>query len=81
VISLFRPRLSLKPNMLSRVAVTGIMALITVASVFPFVWMLSTSFKFEVDVMNFPIRLIPERFNPDNYNNDVVSSINYGKNL
>jgi len=34
---------------------------------FPFLWMLSTSFKYEIDVMEFPVRLIPSRWNLQNY--------------
>ncbi|WP_050794365.1 carbohydrate ABC transporter permease [Paenibacillus curdlanolyticus] len=33
----------------------------------PFIWMISTSFKFEQDVFNYPIEWIPSRFNFDNY--------------
>ena len=30
-------------------------------------WMLSTSFKYEIDVMEFPVHLIPQRWNFQNY--------------
>jgi multiple sugar transport system permease protein len=38
-----------------------------VTMLMPFLWMISTSFKIEMDVFNFPIEWIPRSFNPDNY--------------
>jgi multiple sugar transport system permease protein len=35
--------------------------------VYPFVWMISTSFKMEIDVFDFPFRIIPKRWNFKNY--------------
>lgn len=35
--------------------------------IFPFLWMISTSFKMEIDVFDFPIKLIPETWNFNNY--------------
>lgn len=35
--------------------------------IFPFIWMLSTSFKNEMDVLEIPIRLIPKQWNFENY--------------
>jgi multiple sugar transport system permease protein len=37
--------------------------------VLPFVWMISTSFKIEMDVFNFPIEWIPKNLNLNNYGN------------
>jgi multiple sugar transport system permease protein len=43
------------------------MAAIALTMVIPFVWMVSTSFKIEMEVFDFPIRWIPKTFNPNNY--------------
>lgn len=50
-----------------RIVTTLLVAIFAAFCIFPFVWMLSTSFKFEIDVMEFPVRLIPKRFNMNNY--------------
>lgn len=52
---------------LCRALTTVLVGVFALACVFPFLWMLSTSFKFEMDVMEFPIRLIPKRWNLNNY--------------
>lgn len=57
-----------------RIAATLFVAVFAVSCLFPFVWMLSTSFKFEIDVMEFPIRLIPKNWNFDNYKNVFLHS-------
>lgn len=46
---------------------TVLMAAGAIVSVFPFLWMISTSFKVEIDVLEFPIRLIPKTWNFNNY--------------
>jgi multiple sugar transport system permease protein len=33
----------------------------------PFIWMVSTSFKYEIDVMNFPFKIVEDRINLKNY--------------
>jgi multiple sugar transport system permease protein len=38
-----------------------------VTMVLPFIWMISTSFKFEIDVFNFPVEWIPKKINLNNY--------------
>lgn len=38
-----------------------VIAVIGVAMLFPLLWMISTSFKFEADVFNFPIEWIPKK--------------------
>lgn len=40
---------------------------IALGFIFPFIWMISTSFKFEADVMEFPFHIIPENINTSNY--------------
>lgn len=50
-----------------RVALTILLLLLAVVCVFPFLWMVSASFKNEADVMEFPIKLIPDPVNKNNY--------------
>ncbi|GHU87585.1 sugar ABC transporter permease [Spirochaetia bacterium] len=50
-----------------RVAVTVLVAFFALLCVMPFIWMISTSFKFEIDVMNFPFKLVEDRVNLTNY--------------
>lgn len=59
-----------------RLAATVIVAIFAISCIFPFVWMLSTSFKFEIDVMEFPIRLIPKNWNFNNYV-EVIKNSNF----
>ncbi len=40
---------------------------IAIAFIFPFLWMISTSFKYEAAVMEFPFHLIPKEVNTTNY--------------
>lgn len=56
-----------KKRLISRVIVTLIVIGIALMFLFPFIWMLSTSFKYEIDVMEFPIRIIPKNWNFNNY--------------
>ena len=56
-------------------------ALLTAASLvmlFPFAWMLSSSFKPDADIFNFPIQWIPPNMFPQNYVR-VWQSIHYGQ--
>lgn len=46
---------------------TLILAFFMFLMLFPLLWMLSTSFKLEIDVFNFPIEWIPPQFTIDNY--------------
>jgi len=46
---------------------TLLVGALALACMFPFLWMVSASFKNEVDVMEFPIRLIPRTVNWNNY--------------
>ena len=50
-----------------RILATLIVGGLAILFVFPFLWMLSTSFKYEIDVMEFPVRLIPKNWNFKNY--------------
>lgn len=61
---------------LLRVFATVVVAIFALSCLFPFVWMLSTSFKYEIDVMEFPIRLIPKRWNFNNFK-DVLTQSNF----
>ncbi|QQO09382.1 carbohydrate ABC transporter permease [Breznakiella homolactica] len=50
-----------------KTVITVIMFGLAILFIFPFLWMISTSFKFEIDVMEFPFRLIPKNVNTANY--------------
>lgn len=50
-----------------RIVVTLILALLAILYIFPLLWMISSAFKFEIDVLEFPIRLIPKRVNLNNF--------------
>lgn len=51
----------------SRVLLTLVLALVTLTMLFPLLWMISASFKFEADVFKFPIEWIPANPNFGNY--------------
>ncbi|WP_338325833.1 carbohydrate ABC transporter permease [Paenibacillus luteus] len=53
---------------------TLLLGLFTITMLFPLLWMLSASFKYEVDVFNFPIEWIPPRWNAWNNYKEVWSS-------
>jgi multiple sugar transport system permease protein len=46
---------------------TLVVGLFALLCIFPFIWMLSTSFKYEIDVMEFPVKIIPDPINLENY--------------
>ena len=46
---------------------TLVLVMFALLCIFPFLWMVSSSFKNEIDVMEFPIRLIPKTLNKTNY--------------
>lgn len=53
---------------LNRVIVTVFMAVAGILFIMPFLWMLSASFKPELDVMKYPIEWIPAKWNAvENY--------------
>lgn len=60
-------RMHKKITKILRVAATLAAAVFAFLCVMPFVWMISTSFKYEIDVMNFPFKLIEDRINLTNY--------------
>ena len=47
----------------------AVVLLITISMVVPFIWMLSASFKTNLEVFEFPIRWIPETIHFENYTN------------
>lgn len=48
---------------ISKIIVTIIMGAISIFFLVPFIWMISSAFKFEKDVMRFPIEWIPKNIN------------------
>ncbi len=50
-----------------RIVITAVVLGLAVIFIFPFLWMISTSFKMEMDVFDFPIQLIPKTWNLENY--------------
>ncbi|GHT63139.1 ABC transporter permease [Spirochaetia bacterium] len=50
-----------------RIFYTVIMGVIALTMVLPFVWMISTSFKIEMEVFDFPIKWIPKPLHYENY--------------
>lgn len=51
----------------SRIIVTVLMAAFAIGMVIPFIWMLSSSFKTASEVMQLPIKWIPNSFDLRNY--------------
>ncbi len=51
----------------TRILLTLVLALLTVTMLFPLLWMISASFKYESDVFTFPIEWIPKNPNFQNY--------------
>ncbi|RIX53192.1 carbohydrate ABC transporter permease [Paenibacillus nanensis] len=54
--------LALRKNA-SRIIITAVMGALSIFFLIPFIWMISSAFKFENDVMRFPIQWIPESIN------------------
>jgi multiple sugar transport system permease protein len=54
-------------SLVGRIFATLVVGLFALLCVMPFVWMISSSFKYEIDVMNFPFKLIEDRVNMRNY--------------
>ena len=52
---------------LLKVLMTIIILGIAIVVIYPFLWMLSTSFKREIDVFDYPIKLITETWNFENF--------------
>ena len=51
----------------ARLLVTGFVFVVGLLTIVPFIWMISTSFKREVDVFSFPIQWIPPAFTTQPY--------------
>lgn len=47
---------------IGKIAVTSGLLIFSLAMILPFIWMISTSMKYEVDVFTFPIQWIPTKF-------------------
>ncbi len=54
-------------NLLARIIITAIVAVISITMVIPFIWMLSASMKLPLDVMKLPIDWIPDYLYTKNY--------------
>ncbi|WP_373263369.1 carbohydrate ABC transporter permease [Hungatella hathewayi] len=54
-------------RMALRILFTIVIGLVAVSMITPFLWMLSASMKLPLDVMELPIKWIPEYFYPENY--------------
>ncbi|TXK82651.1 carbohydrate ABC transporter permease [Paenibacillus sp. N3.4] len=52
----------MKSIQISKLVTTVIMALFSVVFLIPLLWMISAAFKYEADVMTYPIQWIPTRF-------------------
>ncbi|WP_157277663.1 carbohydrate ABC transporter permease [Paenibacillus taiwanensis] len=50
-------------NRISKIVATVLMGILSVLFIFPLLWMVSSAFKFEKDVMRFPIEWIPSSIN------------------
>jgi len=61
----------------SRVVITALLGIFVFTMLFPLLWMVSTSLKFEVDVFTFPIRWLPPRWNFQNYVNVWTGNYNF----
>lgn len=58
-----RDAIARKPFPLKKIVLTVVMAAFGVSFLLPFLWMLSSSFKLEGDVFDFPIKWIPSTWN------------------
>lgn len=56
-----------KKRIITRIIFTILIGIIALSMITPFLWMLSASMKLPLDVMELPIKWIPEYFYPDNY--------------
>ena len=54
-------------ELLFKLLATLLVGSLAIVCVFPFIWMVSASLKNEIDVMEFPIRIIPKVVNWNNY--------------
>ena len=56
-----------RKKLMVRIVITAIIGIFALTMITPFLWMLSASMKRPLDVMELPIKWIPEYFYPDNY--------------
>ncbi len=56
-----------KKRIATRIILTVIVGVFALTMITPFIWMISASMKLPLDVMELPIKWIPEYFYPDNY--------------
>ncbi|GGG17325.1 carbohydrate ABC transporter permease [Paenibacillus aceti] len=69
----------MQPIRVNRVLVTVLMAFAGIFFIMPFLWMLSASFKPELDVMKYPIQWIPETWRAiENYREVMFGTVPFG---
>lgn len=56
-----------KKELLNKCLLTAFLGILGIVMVFPIIWMVSASFKYESDVFKMPFELIPSRICMDNY--------------
>lgn len=61
----------------SKLVCTIVLGILALTMIFPLLWMLSTSFKIELEVFNFPIEWITAHFNFDNYKEVLGEQYNF----
>lgn len=67
-------------NKVSKILLTIFMAVIGICSIFPFIFMISSSFKVSGEVMSFPFHLIPQHFTMDNFTGLFTNGMyNFGR--
>lgn len=62
-----------------KLLVTLLMAIVVLTMMFPLLWMISTSFKLEADVFNFPIEWIPRTATLGNYTEVWTGGYHFGE--
>lgn len=60
-------RKKMGPKMIGKILLTLLAVALAVIMIIPFIWMLSTSLKYEADVFTYPIQWIPKRWKFNNY--------------
>lgn len=63
-----------KPIRLSRILVYAALILLSVVNLFPFYWLLRSSFMTRAEIFATPMRWLPETFHFQNYNEALVSA-------
>ncbi len=64
---------------LKKLLVTILMGFVVLTMMFPLLWMISTSFKLEADVFNFPIEWIPRTATLSNYTQVWTGGYHFGE--